>query len=224
MQKTNFTLHLNSGKKIFENLYRAHMKITKKTFSLIELLVAISIITILAGMVIGGLNAVSEKNNITDTRSTIMLTQDALLKYYQDNGGYPLNGSGRHEFHSDGGGDFTDTLLKELQAYGAPVIPDPNDSSDIGIYDAWLRPIYIIFPDTYTSGAVTTTDPDSTSQRPEAKSYSLNGSTVYYNQRTFQIISRGSDELFGDPNLGTNNQHRKNEADNVYNFEDITDN
>jgi prepilin-type N-terminal cleavage/methylation domain-containing protein len=187
---------------------------SKRHFSLIELLVAISIITILAGMVIGGLNAVSEKSNIADTRSTVMLLQDALLKYYQDNSGYPEKGSGIHELYSNPStGTFNQSILKDLQAYGAPVTPDPN-STQIGVYDAWGKPLYIIFPDSYTVNASATD--------PEAKSYDLNGSTVYYNQRTFQIISAGSDEAFGDPTGSTANKNL--EKDNVYNFNAISDN
>ena len=121
----------------------------KQSFSLIELLVVISIITILAAMVIGGLSAVSEKNDIADTKSTIMLLQDAMLKYYQNNGEYPGGGTGRStgiaKSH-DSSSIFENSLFKTLVSLGAK--PDIIDGEE-GFYDAWGNPLWIIYPDNY---------------------------------------------------------------------------
>lgn len=140
----------------------------KKSFSLIELLVAISIITILAGMVIGGLNAVSEKSNVAQTKATIMLIEEAMFEYKKKNGEFPVT-------ESKDMTSLTNTELQNLAIFGAKEVTD-----------AWSNELYIIFPQDYS---------DTSAPGVYAMEYQIEGTStrVFYNQNKFQIISKGED-------------------------------
>ncbi len=144
-------------------------------FSLIELLVSISIIAILAAMVIGGLGAISEKSNIADTKSTVLLAADAISKYKEDNGEYPtfFNNIETQETDLD---SLSSSEKATLAGYGL-----------VDTVDSWDNPIIVVFP-TYYSGF------------NYASSYLLGGSTsaqttTFHNLRTFQVLSGGPDEM-----------------------------
>ena|SRR3989344_3420989 len=61
----------------------------KKGFTLIELLVVISIIGILSGIVVTGLNSARVSSRDSDRISDLKNIQLALAQYYNDNGHYP---------------------------------------------------------------------------------------------------------------------------------------
>ena len=88
------------------------MKITKRpgraAFTLIELMAVITIIVILAGLVIGGMSFVTERQAKEKARVQIALLSKALEEYKLDNGSYPAS-----EDSVDGTGQ-SDELFKAL--------------------------------------------------------------------------------------------------------------
>lgn len=73
------------------------MKITKRpgraAFTLIELMAVITIIVILAGLVVGGLGYVTDKQATSKAKVQIALLSTALEAYKNDMGQYPLTGN-----------------------------------------------------------------------------------------------------------------------------------
>jgi len=176
----------------------------KNKFSLIELLVSISIIAVLAGMVIGGLGAISEKSNVADTKSKIMLLENALLSYYQEYGEYPslANGTlisgniGSFEDFGNGSNLFDDDQLRYFAAEGVST----------ELYDSWDQGMFLIYPENYG---------DNFTIFNEAAQFEMGTVDVFYNQKTFQIISAGPDGQIGNGDPGT---HQSLKKDNVTNF------
>ena len=70
------------------------MRITKKGFTLLELLVVISIIGILSALLLANFNAARERARDTQRKGDIRNMQTALGVYYSDYGGFPTSGTG----------------------------------------------------------------------------------------------------------------------------------
>ena len=168
----------------------------RRSFTIIELLVAISIIAILAGLMVGGLGGVNKQSNKAATKADLMKLEMALNQYYQDNGSYPAAVTIQVENED---GDKLDCLgldssvTSTLLGYESFTVDNSNAVTPIAI-DAWDRPI--IFEQSSNYG--------STNSKAEPVS-GLTG--VYYNPKSFQLISAGED---GDPTT---------DNDNVYNFD-----
>ncbi|WKZ25732.1 MAG: prepilin-type N-terminal cleavage/methylation domain-containing protein [bacterium] len=64
---------------------------TKKGFTLVELLVVVSLIGVLATLVIANMNSARERARDTQRKSDFRNIQTALRLYYNDNGGYPTS-------------------------------------------------------------------------------------------------------------------------------------
>ena len=64
----------------------------KKGFTLVELLVVISLIGVLATLILANLNAARERGRDAVRKSDLRNIQTALRLYYNDNGGYPIAG------------------------------------------------------------------------------------------------------------------------------------
>lgn len=70
------------------------MKNTRSSaFTLLELLIVITIISVLAGLVMGAANSVQNKGKRSRTEAEIAAIGAALESYKADNGEYPSNGS-----------------------------------------------------------------------------------------------------------------------------------
>lgn len=65
----------------------------KKAFTLVELLVVVSLIGVLATLVLANLNAARERARDAQRKSDIRNIQTALRLYYNDNAGYPAASS-----------------------------------------------------------------------------------------------------------------------------------
>ena len=176
----------------------------KRLFSLIELLVAISIVTILAGMVLGGLSAITNKMDIADTKANIMALQDALLKYYADKGVYPaiIPATKAPKSGLIDSSYFSQTELEELRKYGVS-----GFSSDGSLLDAWGNPILLIYEKDYAS-------------YPSAGKFKMGTADVYQNIRTFQIISGGKDgvDASGNPSIPTYGSTKYKDIVSNFNF------
>ena len=105
-------------------------------FTLVELLIVISLISILAAM-----GLVQYKNSVLSSREAVLHTdlfrlRDAIDQYYADKGKYP---SGLDSLVSDGYMRKVpeDPITKSTDTWvTVPAEPDPNNpSGDAGIYD-----------------------------------------------------------------------------------------
>ena len=92
-------------------------------FTLIELMAVITIIVILAGMVVGGLGYVNEKQAREKAKIQIALLSKALEEYKLDNGTYPPTGDAVNP-----GKNNTNILFKALYWDG---FSDPTGSKKI---------------------------------------------------------------------------------------------
>ena len=113
-------------------------------FSLIELLVVVSIIVILAGITIGVMSRVSLKQDISQTRTNLLLVRNALEDYKNEQGFYPV---GQDSLSSSVfmalSGDPTGQGQNPTEPIYLPRLND-NDPSLVGMFngnkvivDAW---------------------------------------------------------------------------------------
>ena len=167
-------------------------RLVKKAFTLVEVLVVITIITILAGLILGGIGGATTQSLKANTKSTLMTLTVALERYKKDNGDYPwtvsttLNGTQK-------------TIIEALLKYESFNIND----SDGGVIDNWDS--YIVFVPSAAYSATTAVQINSSLM-----------SGVYYNPSSFQLISAGPDLTIGTSNpFGTASK----DTDNIYNFE-----
>jgi len=65
-------------------------RLHKSGFSLIELLVVVSIIVILAGITIGVMSSVNAKRDISTTSKNILMVRTKLEAFYNEQGYYPV--------------------------------------------------------------------------------------------------------------------------------------
>ena len=114
-----------------------HSSLTRNSgFTLVELLIVISLISILAAM-----GLVQYKNSVVSSKEAVLRTdlfrmRDAIDQYYADKGKYP---SALDSLVSDGYMRKVpeDPITKSPDTWvTVPAEPDPNNpSSDAGIYD-----------------------------------------------------------------------------------------
>jgi len=138
----------------------------KQTFTLVEILVSITIIAILAGMLIGGLNYASKRADTAKTQAILEEFQMALDAFKHDNGYYPpcatatvvqftlathpkdssisdvltLHLIGNYPFQRV---NFTNHSLQK------PYIDIQVSSGTVTLYDAWDHPIQYQCPGTH---------------------------------------------------------------------------
>jgi general secretion pathway protein G len=164
---------------------KQHLK--RKHFTIVELLVAISIIAVLAGMLVGGLGGAQEQGSKAATKADILKLEMALEQYKRDNGAYPwITISDPKTLTQNPTSDANDPSIADILAFESFTV---NDSG--AAIDAWDNIIYYIPNNSYGSGAT----PGETI---------FNG--VYYNPKSFQLISAGPDGTIGND-------------DDIYNFD-----
>ncbi len=114
-------------------------------FTLIELMAVITIIVILAGMVVGGLGYVNEKQAREKAKIQIALLSKALEEYKLDMGAYPGSTAAFGGATATGaGGDFSQVLYNALffegYQYTSPSTPPSNWTKATKIYLPELDP------------------------------------------------------------------------------------
>jgi len=161
-------------------------KQSRPGFTLIEMLVTITIIVILAGLSLGGFKFVTTKQANSQAAIQIKLLEKAIEEYKLDNGVYPPQGTG------------SNSLYTELYSKG---VSDPDNNK---IYLAELDPLYNKQGWTEGTGtAVRIFD-------PWGKEY------IYRNPGTvnpdFDLMSRGQDGATNatDPNAQVNKDDHAN--------------
>ena len=117
-----------------------------KGFTLIELMIVISIIGVLAGLTGGVITMVSKENKVSATKSTLQKLKLALGRYYQHHGAYPPtpeNPKENTEIISALTGDLNHDKIYDPS-------PDSEDLKKTGTWRGpYLRPfllIQLVFP------------------------------------------------------------------------------
>ncbi len=147
----------------------------KKTFSLIEILIVVTIIGILLGIMFAAFNRVGDTQRKAETKTTILTIDSALTKYYEINHEYLWEGVGSEVNLSDHNDPVvTEGLIKLLKLTTFPT----NDKGVVE--DGWGNPIYYIHHNNYEKSSVTASIPTI-------------GETVYYNTQEYQLVSGGLD-------------------------------
>lgn len=150
-----------------------------KGFSLIELLVTITIIMILMGLAIGGFNFVTQKQALEQAKIQISLLSNALEEYKLDYGEYPPTGDSNSIYKAlywdtdgDGTGADTDT---DQKIYVSQLDPANNKQG-------WTEG---------TKAGVKIVDPWG------AEYIYINGADAAAKNPDFDLISKGKDGIEG---------------------------
>lgn len=112
---------------------------TPRGFTMMELLVVISIIVVLAGLTLGGMNYVNQKQAREKAKVQIGLLQMALEEYKSDNGEFPR---GRNRTGENGTGE----LIKELAPTGSKKVYLPELIEEQAGGQGWLLGGEIVDP------------------------------------------------------------------------------
>ncbi len=125
----------------------------KAAFTLIELMAVITIIVILAGLVVGGMGFVNERQAKEKARVQIALLSQGLEDYKLDNGTYPPTTNKSAPFTSPNGTNTSSILFKALYFDSDNDGTGPASDADQRIYISQLDPA------TSKQGWTTTTPP-----------------------------------------------------------------
>ena len=184
---------------------------SRKAFTLVELLIVISIITVLTTMVTVGLLTAKGKAKIQITRALIAKIQSGLESYYAAYGDYPpTNLADMYPGGSNGTNNGIESVVYCLsnQDKGGPFLlgvleSDYSnlDSDSFGsaplreIVDGWKAPIVYFHSRDYdnpSKGNSYSFRKSGVAIMPQLNPAA--GSNVYYNHATFQLWSAGPDE------------------------------
>jgi len=119
---------------------KTNRRIGKAGFTLIELMAVITIIVILAGLVVGGMGFVTDRQAKEKAKVQIALLSKALEEYKLDMGTYPsttdsADGSGKSAV------GLYQALFREGYDYTNPATPPSSWSKATKIYVADLNPV-----------------------------------------------------------------------------------
>lgn len=120
-----------------------HPKLRPAGFTLVELIVTITIIILLAGMVVGGFGYVRDKQALEKAKLQVALLSRGIDEYKLDMGVHPGEAAGTA---NSAGGDHSEVLYQALFYEGWDYISNPPDPDDLDpnvattIYVAELDP------------------------------------------------------------------------------------
>ena len=173
------------------------MKQQKRFFTLIEILTVAAIIAILAGISVGAIALISNKNAETKTQATIKALEMALSQYKADNGFVYLPGGSTNlkktillTVPKDIPDNLKGTLLKYLDQQlinSATVV----DGTNLYFVDAWNHPIIYRFP-----GKFNTSGYDLGSVGPDGKLGNATGKEITKTELT-KITAANYADYFG---------------------------
>ena len=168
--------------------------VSKKSFTLVEVLVVITIITILAGMILGGIGGATTQSLKANTKSTLTVLTEVINKYKEEKGDYPwTTPTDINNFK---------TIITDLLKYNS----FPISSGSNALIDGFGYVIKFVPSSAYSSTTAV-----------QVNSALLPG--VYYNPNSFQLISAGADGLISTPTGTIPFGSGANDGDNLYNFE-----
>ena len=110
----------------------------KAAFTLIELMVVITIIVILAGLVVGGMEYVNQRQATEKTKVQIALLSKGIEEYKLDMGAYP--GTDNTAIAGDVSEQLYQALFKDGYDYTNPNTPPSNWTKATKIYTSDLDP------------------------------------------------------------------------------------
>lgn len=146
----------------------------KRTFTLVEILVAVAIIGILAGMALGLTSYVSEKSARTSTQTTIKLLELALESYKNKFGYYPLldpsanpkpcifvldevefesPSSDRVNYKNNIWGQFNDVNADDSGNAKIRGIRLQYVNGRYQVLDGWRQPLIYVYPGVFNTGS-----------------------------------------------------------------------
>jgi type II secretory pathway pseudopilin PulG len=149
--------------------------IKKRHFTIVELLVVITIIAILAGLTLSFLLKSQEPGFRVATKATILNIERALDSYKVSNGHYPLESIAGAINLSDASNSEVKSAIVELLKLESFSVNDQGVPED-----DWENPIYLIYAKNYGVSPLAASIPSLSEQ-------------VFYNPNSFQIVSGGSD-------------------------------
>ena len=153
LEKIQFTLHWN----IILYLYRweKRMRVQKKRFTLVEILMVTGMICLIAALIIVAYNGVYRSWSSKNTIATMKAAHLALDRYMLENNNYPQqnwnSGSALLRFQSTGSDPVQIKLAKDLLQACAPYSYEHN--SNVTVFDDFgpkppgnYHAIYYVFP------------------------------------------------------------------------------
>ncbi len=148
------------------------IRIMKRTFTLVEILVVVAIIGILAGMALGLTAYVSEKTARTSTQTTIKLVELALESYKNKFGYYPVldtNGypcvfmldevefetpsSDKVNYKNNIWGQFNDVTADDSGNAKIRGIRIQHVNNRYLVLDGWRQPLIYVYPGVFNTGS-----------------------------------------------------------------------
>lgn len=125
----------------------------RRGFTLVEMLAVIAIIVTLAGIVLGSMTYVKQKQALEQAKVQVKLLENAIEEYKADTGYYPPGGNGGKgdskilyralywDSNEDGAGPDTDSVQKiyisELDPKAGKMGWTSGDKSEVTIVDPW---------------------------------------------------------------------------------------
>jgi prepilin-type N-terminal cleavage/methylation domain-containing protein len=124
---------------------KSPIKNTRPGFTLVELMTVVTIIAILAGLVVVGMEFANQRQATEKAKVQIALLSKAIEEYKVDMGAYPGSSSSYGGTAATGaGGDYSQvlyiTLFKEGYDYTNPATPPSNWTKSTKIYLTELDP------------------------------------------------------------------------------------
>jgi prepilin-type N-terminal cleavage/methylation domain-containing protein len=202
---------------------KKHLSLYRKGFTLVELLVVISIIAVLASLGVAGTQVAQKKAKSTETLNLAISLQMAINSYYDEYGNFPIQGSipdsGINTKSVEGIELLKILTAKEantgtvLNTRGIPFLQlkqakknkvsglayQSGTNGDVtGLFDAWGEPFFIFFDKEYKDEVQV----DTPFRKPVSDSGIIRGTKAV-------IFSKGSDKL-----NGTDSRNRDNISTN----------
>ncbi|MEX1116052.1 MAG: type II secretion system protein GspG [Akkermansiaceae bacterium] len=180
---------------------KTHPRIGRPAFTLIELMAVITIIVILAGLVVGGLGYVNERQARSKAQVQIALLSKALEEYKLDMGQYPPTTNKSGNLTAAGGGTGTSNILYQALFY------EGYDYAKKGSPTTWVNKatrIYLSELDPTSSNQGWVTKPSGTNPPPPATSTVVD---PWGNQYCYRTDFRAPT---GNPPVATANSNTQN--------------
>lgn len=191
----------------------------RAAFTLVEILVAIAVVTVLLAISFPAISAVRRKSQARETEAVLQRLKLALATYQSDFGDYPPSSPRRLGINGNGQNDGVELMLRCLstRAKGGPYVQledrqlgntdadrlpsdqDPTQSTFetrelLEVLDSWQNPVLYLHNADYDRGGAATLQQGGSTQVAAAKSEQTGS---YLGLTTFQLWSAGPDGAVG---------------------------